>query len=65
MCVSTATVAQVLTKRGTVFRLLSTDFEAMQTVAMGIRQLKPPETYTGKGVVFWGETVVKKEGKKK
>jgi large subunit ribosomal protein L6 len=56
---------KVLTKRGTVFRLLSTDLEAMQRVAMGIRQLKPPEAYTGKGVVFWGETVRRKEGKKK
>jgi ribosomal protein L6P/L9E len=44
---------------------MSSDYEAMQQVAMGIRQLKPPETYTGKGVVFWGENVVKKEGKKK
>lgn len=56
---------KVLTKRGTVFRLLSTDYEALQRTAMSIRFLKEPETYTGKGVVFWGENVVKKEGKKK
>ena len=41
------------------------DWQAMQRVAMGIRQLKPPEAYTGKGVVFWNETVRRKEGKKK
>ena len=39
--------------------------QAMQRVAMGIRHLKQPEAYTGKGVVFWGETVRRKEGKKK
>lgn len=61
---STVTV-KVQNKRGTVLRLYSSDYETLNRITMEIRKLKPPEIYTGKGVVFWGETVVRKEGKKK
>ena len=60
-----AVQVKLLNKRGTGFRLFSTDYEMLQTTTAEIRKLKPPEVYTGKGIVFPGEEVKRKEGKKK
>ena len=56
---------KLLNKRGTGLRLFSSDYELIQNTTAEIRHLKPPEVYTGKGIVYHGEVVRRKEGKKK
>ena len=41
------------------------DKQAVGEIASKIRRLRPPEPYKGKGVRYAGETVRRKEGKKK
>jgi len=41
------------------------DKQAVGEIAAGIRRIRPPEPYKGKGVRYSGEKVRRKEGKKK
>eukprot|EP00455_Lapot_gusevi_P012632 TRINITY_DN1603_c0_g1_i1.p1 TRINITY_DN1603_c0_g1~~TRINITY_DN1603_c0_g1_i1.p1 ORF type:complete len:322 (+),score=130.86 TRINITY_DN1603_c0_g1_i1:82-1047(+) len=56
---------KVLNKRGTAIQLFSSDLEALNNICNHIRNLHPPEVYTGKGILYHDEVVVRKEGKKK
>jgi large subunit ribosomal protein L6 len=46
-------------------RIAGIDKQMVGEVAARIRRLRPPEPYKGKGVRYQGETVRRKEGKKK
>jgi len=46
-------------------RISGIDKQAVGEVAARIRRIRPPEPYKGKGVRYLGETVRRKEGKKK
>jgi len=49
----------------TEIKISGADKQAVGQVAAVIRKLRPPEPYKGKGVRYAGETVRRKEGKKK
>ena len=46
-------------------RIGGIDKQLVGETAARIRKLRPPEPYKGKGVRYAGETVRRKEGKKK
>ena len=49
----------------TEIKISGNDKQAVGQIAAVIRKLRPPEPYKGKGVRYQGETVRRKEGKKK
>lgn len=49
----------------TEIKILGNDKQVVGELAANIRKLRPPEPYKGKGVRYQGETVRRKEGKKK
>ncbi len=49
----------------TEIRIAGIDKQLVGEVAARIRRIRPPEPYKGKGVRYAGETVRRKEGKKK
>jgi large subunit ribosomal protein L6 len=49
----------------TEIRISGIDKQMVGEVAARIRRIRPPEPYKGKGVRYQGETVRRKEGKKK
>jgi large subunit ribosomal protein L6 len=49
----------------TEIRISGIDKQAVGEIAAKIRRIRPPEPYKGKGVRYAGETVRRKEGKKK
>ncbi|MCZ8088412.1 MAG: 50S ribosomal protein L6 [Brevundimonas sp.] len=49
----------------TEIKISGSDKQAVGQIAAVIRKLRPPEPYKGKGVRYAGETVRRKEGKKK
>jgi large subunit ribosomal protein L6 len=49
----------------TEIKISGVDKQAVGEIAAVIRKLRPPEPYKGKGVRYAGETVRRKEGKKK
>ena len=46
-------------------RIAGIDKQMVGETAARIRRVRPPEPYKGKGVRYQGETVRRKEGKKK
>jgi large subunit ribosomal protein L6 len=53
------------TPRQTEIRISGIDKQLVGETAARIRRMRPPEPYKGKGVRYAGETVRRKEGKKK
>ncbi|MGH6956367.1 MAG: 50S ribosomal protein L6 [Caulobacteraceae bacterium] len=53
------------TPRQTEIRVSGIDKQLVGETAARIRKIRPPEPYKGKGVRYAGETVRRKEGKKK
>ena len=53
------------TPKQTEIKISGADKQAVGQIAAVIRKLRPPEPYKGKGVRYAGETVRRKEGKKK
>jgi large subunit ribosomal protein L6 len=53
------------TPRQTEIRISGVDKQLVGETAARIRKIRPPEPYKGKGVRYAGETVRRKEGKKK
>ena len=49
----------------TEIKISGADKQAVGEIAAKIRRIRPPEPYKGKGVRYAGETVRRKEGKKK
>lgn len=49
----------------TEIKISGIDKQAVGEIAAKIRRIRPPEPYKGKGVRYAGETVRRKEGKKK
>jgi len=49
----------------TEIKISGIDKQAVGEIASRIRRIRPPEPYKGKGVRYAGETVRRKEGKKK
>ncbi|MNN62063.1 50S ribosomal protein L6 [compost metagenome] len=49
----------------TEIKIQGADKQVVGEIAAVIRKLRPPEPYKGKGVRYQGETVRRKEGKKK
>ena len=49
----------------TEIKISGIDKQAVGEIAAVIRKMRPPEPYKGKGVRYQGETVRRKEGKKK
>jgi large subunit ribosomal protein L6 len=49
----------------TEIKIQGSDKQVVGEIAAVIRKLRPPEPYKGKGVRYQGETVRRKEGKKK
>jgi large subunit ribosomal protein L6 len=49
----------------TEIKITGIDKQAVGEIAAKIRKIRPPEPYKGKGVRYAGETVRRKEGKKK
>ena len=53
------------TPKQTEIKISGIDKQVVGEIASQIRRLRPPEPYKGKGVRYAGETVRRKEGKKK
>jgi len=53
------------TPRQTEIKITGVDKQLVGEIAARIRKIRPPEPYKGKGVRYAGETVRRKEGKKK
>ena len=53
------------TPKQTEIRIAGIDKQVVGETAARIRRIRPPEPYKGKGVRYAGETVRRKEGKKK
>jgi large subunit ribosomal protein L6 len=53
------------TPKQTEVKISGIDKQAVGEIASKIRRIRPPEPYKGKGVRYMGETVRRKEGKKK
>ncbi|MCH9780790.1 MAG: 50S ribosomal protein L6 [Alphaproteobacteria bacterium] len=51
--------------RRNVIVISGNDKQQVGEIASQIRALRPPEPYRGKGVKYFGETILRKEGKKK
>ena len=49
----------------TEIKISGIDKQMVGEIAARIRRIRPPEPYKGKGVRYQGETVRRKEGKKK
>ena len=49
----------------TEIQISGIDKQRVGQVAAEIREWRPPEPYKGKGIKYAGETIVRKEGKKK
>jgi large subunit ribosomal protein L6 len=49
----------------TEIKISGIDKQVVGETAARIRRIRPPEPYKGKGVRYQGETVRRKEGKKK
>jgi large subunit ribosomal protein L6 len=54
-----------LAPKATEIRISGIDKQLVGEIAARIRKIRPPEPYKGKGVRYSGETVRRKEGKKK
>ena len=55
----------IATPKPTEIKISGSDKQAVGQIAAVIRKLRPPEPYKGKGVKYQGETIRRKEGKKK
>ncbi len=53
------------TPKQTEIKITGIDKQVVGEIAARIRRIRPPEPYKGKGVRYAGETVRRKEGKKK
>ena len=53
------------TPKQTEIKITGIDKQVVGEIAARIRRIRPPEPYKGKGVRYQGETVRRKEGKKK
>ena len=53
------------TEKPTTISITGPDKQQIGQIAAEIRAFRPPEPYMGKGVKYAGETIVRKEGKKK
>jgi large subunit ribosomal protein L6 len=53
------------TPKQTEIKISGSDKQSVGQIAAVIRKLRPPEPYKGKGIRYAGETVRRKEGKKK
>jgi large subunit ribosomal protein L6 len=53
------------TPKQTEIKISGIDKQVVGEIAAQIRRIRPPEPYKGKGVRYQGETVRRKEGKKK
>ena len=51
--------------KGTIINIQGLDKELISNFAKTIQSFRPPEPYKGKGVSFIGQTIRRKEGKKK
>lgn len=51
--------------KGTIMNIQGIDKESVSNFAKSIQNLRPPEPYKGKGVLFLDQTIRRKEGKKK
>ena len=61
-----STVRQLdLYVKGTVINIQGFDKELISNFAKLIQSFRPPEPYKGKGISFLGQTIRRKEGKKK
>ena len=56
---------QVQAERPTLLVVSGIDRQRVGQVAAEIRAYRPPEPYKGKGIKYEGETILRKEGKKK
>ncbi len=56
---------KIACERPTVINVTGADRQRVGQVAAEIRAFRPPEPYKGKGIRYAGETVRRKEGKKK
>jgi large subunit ribosomal protein L6 len=56
---------RIVCERPTVITVSGADRQRVGQVAAEIRAFRPPEPYKGKGIKYAGETVRRKEGKKK
>jgi large subunit ribosomal protein L6 len=56
---------KIACERPTVITVTGADRQRVGQVAAEIRAFRPPEPYKGKGIRYAGETVRRKEGKKK
>jgi large subunit ribosomal protein L6 len=56
---------KIACERPTVISVTGADRQRVGQVAAEIRAFRPPEPYKGKGIRYAGETVRRKEGKKK
>jgi large subunit ribosomal protein L6 len=56
---------KIACERPTVITVTGADRQRVGQVAAEIRAFRPPEPYKGKGIRYSGETVRRKEGKKK
>lgn len=56
---------KIACERPTVIAVTGADRQRVGQVAAEIRAFRPPEPYKGKGIRYSGETVRRKEGKKK
>ncbi|NBC31663.1 MAG: 50S ribosomal protein L6 [Alphaproteobacteria bacterium] len=52
-------------ERPTLIAISGYDKQEVGQIAAKIRGLRPPEPYKGKGIKYEGETILRKEGKKK
>ena len=52
-------------EKNVLITVSGTDPEVVGQVCADIRRFRPPEPYKGKGIRYVGETVLRKEGKKK
>jgi large subunit ribosomal protein L6 len=55
----------VLCEKPTLIKISGVDKRKVGQVCAEIRKWRPPEPYKGKGVKFEGESILRKEGKKK
>jgi large subunit ribosomal protein L6 len=56
---------RITCERPTVISVSGADRQRVGQIAANIRAYRPPEPYKGKGIKYAGETVRRKEGKKK
>lgn len=56
---------EIKVEKPTSIKISGADRQLVGQVAADIRAIKPPEPYKGKGIKYSGETILRKEGKKK